>query len=160
MSRPLDSRGSEAERKEARLQGLLKRHNQRALETGQRLQGEFFLRLVDEFDQLDSEWTEVWLTWIYDHLYNRSVLDDKTRVLIVIGECCVLDEQVQLPNHIRSALRLGATPKEIFEVVLHSHVYAGMPRMIKAMRTYRSLMKDLRLLEVDDSPFRGDARDP
>jgi alkylhydroperoxidase/carboxymuconolactone decarboxylase family protein YurZ len=145
--------------KQDRLEQLQQRHNPKALETGQRLQGEFFLRLVDEFDQLDPEWTEVWLSWIYDHMYNRSVLDDKTRVLIVIGECCVLDEQVQLPNHVRSALRLGATPKEILEVILQSHIYAGMPRMIKAMRTYRGLMKDLDLLEVEDSTFRGDARD-
>jgi 4-carboxymuconolactone decarboxylase len=123
---------SELDGKEARRRDLSERHNRRALETGQRLQGEFFLRLVDEFDQLDPEWTEVWLTWIYDHMYNRSVLDDRTRVLIVIGECCVLDEQVQLPNHIRSALRLGATPQMIQEVILQSHIYVGMPRMIKA----------------------------
>ena len=150
---------SVSQSKQDRLEQLQERHNPKALETGQRLQGEFFLRLVDEFDQLDPEWTEVWLSWIYDHMYNRSVLGDKTRVLIVIGECCVLDEQVQLPNHIRSALRLGATPKEILEVILQSHIYAGMPRMIKAMRTYRGLMKDLNLLEVEDSTFRGDARD-
>lgn len=151
---------SELEGKEARRKDLSDRHNGRALETGQRLQGEFFLHLVDEFDQLDSEWTEVWLTWIYDHMYNRSVLDDRTRVLIVIGECCVLDEQVQLPNHIRSALRVGATPRQILEVILQSHIYAGMPRMIKAMRTYRALMKDLGLLDLHEPSFRGDAREP
>lgn len=151
---------SELDGKEARRKDLSDRHNRKALETGQRLQGEFFLRLVDEFDQLDPEWTEVWLTWIYDHMYNRSVLDDLTRVLIVIGECCVLDEQVQLPNHIRSALRLGATPRQVLEVILQSHIYAGMPRMIKAMRTYRSLMKDLGLLDLHESGFQGDAREP
>jgi alkylhydroperoxidase/carboxymuconolactone decarboxylase family protein YurZ len=151
---------SEPDGKEARRKDLSDRHNKQALETGQRLQGEFFLRLVDEFDQLDQEWTEVWLTWIYDHMYNRSVLDDRTRVLIVIGECCVLDEQIQLPNHIRSALRMGATPREILEVILQSHIYAGMPRMIKAMRTYRALMTDLGLLELKEPAFRGDAREP
>ena len=129
--------------KQGRLQQLLDRHNRKALETGQRLQGEFFLRLVDEFDQLDPEWTDVWLSWIYDHMYNRSVLD----------------EQIQLPNHIRSALRLGASPREVLEVILQSHIYAGMPRMIKAMRTYRALMKDLGLLDLEESGFRGDARE-
>jgi alkylhydroperoxidase/carboxymuconolactone decarboxylase family protein YurZ len=93
-------------------------------------------------------------------MYNRSVLDDRTRVLIVIGECCVLDEQIQLPNHIRSALRMGATPREILEVILQSHIYAGMPRMIKAIRTYRALMKDLGLVELKEPAFRGDAREP
>lgn len=145
--------------KEARKQELLERYNRKAIETGMRLQGEFFLRLVHEFDELDRDWTQVWLTWIYDHMYNRGVLDDKTRVLVIIGECVVSDELVQLPNHIRSALRCGATPREILEVILQAHIYCGMPRMIKAMRVYRALMRDLGLLEVTDPPFRGDARD-
>lgn len=138
---------------------LRSRYNSRAMETGQRLQGDFFLRLVDEFDQLDQEWTEHWLTWIYDGMYNRRVLDDKTRVLVIIGECCVLDEQVQLPNHIRSAMRCGATPREILEVILQSAIYAGMPNMIKSMRTFRSIMKDLGAMKLTDPSFRGDARD-
>ena len=145
--------------KEQRRQELLHKYNRKAVESGTRLQGEFFLRLVHEFDELDPEWTEVWLTWIYDHMYNRGVLDDKTRVLCIIGECVVSDEAVQLPNHIRSALRVGATPEEILEVILQTHVYAGMPRMIKGMRIYRELMRDLGLLELTDPPFRGDARD-
>ena len=144
--------------KAARLEELKSRYPAKALETGARLQREFFLRLVDEFDQLDPAWTEGWMSWIYGYQYNRGVLDDKTRVLVVIGECCVLDEQVQLPNHIMSALRAGATVEEIQEVVLQSAIYAGMPRMIKAMRTFRSLMQDMGLLELKEPVFRGDAR--
>jgi alkylhydroperoxidase/carboxymuconolactone decarboxylase family protein YurZ len=150
--------GKEDGAKAARLQELKSKYPAKALETGTRLQREFFLRLVDEFDQLDAGWTEGWLNWIYGYQYNRGVLDDKTRVLVVIGECCVLDEQVQLPNHIMSALRAGATVEEIQEVVLQSAIYAGMPRMIKAMRTFRSLMQDMGLLELKEPVFRGDAR--
>ena len=145
--------------KEARLRQLHERYNPKALETGQRLQGEFFLRLVDEFDQLDQEWTQDWLTWIYDRMYNRGVLDDRTRVLVIIGECCVSEELVQLPNHIRSALRCGATVKEIQEVILQSAIYSGMPKMIKSMRTFRALMRDLGRLDLSEPVFRGDARD-
>lgn len=145
--------------KQERLAELASRYNANALKTGQRLQGEFFLRLVEEFDQLDREWTEDWLTWIYDRMYNRRVLDDKTRVLVIIGECCVTDELVQLPNHIRSALRCGATVPEIQEVILQSAIYAGMPKMIKAMRAFRSLAADLDLLPLSDPVFRGDARE-
>jgi 4-carboxymuconolactone decarboxylase len=143
-----------------RKQELLDKYNRTAIETGTRLQGEFFLRLVHEFDELDPAWTQVWLTWIYDHMYNRRKLDDKTRVLIIIGECVVSDEAVQLPNHIRSALRVGATVEEIQEVILQAHVYAGMPRMIKGMRIFRDLMRDLGLLQLTEPPFRGDAREP
>ena len=57
---------------ETRKHQLLEKYNRRAIETGMRLQGEFFLRLVREFGELDPEWTQVWLTWIYDHMYNRA----------------------------------------------------------------------------------------
>ena len=35
-----------------------------------------------------------------------------------------------------------------------------MPRMIKGMRIFRELMRDLGLLNLTDPPFRGDAREP
>jgi alkylhydroperoxidase/carboxymuconolactone decarboxylase family protein YurZ len=145
--------------KQAKLEYLLNKYNRKGVETNLRLQGEFNLRTIEEFDELDPEWTETWLTWIYDRMYNRGRLDERTRILVIIGECCVLDEQVQLPNHIRSALRVGATKEEIWEVIVQSHIYAGMPKMIKAMRTYRSIMKDLGHLDLNEPVFRGDARE-
>lgn len=138
---------------------LYERHNRRALESGERIQGEFFLRLVEEFDELDEEWTEGWLTWIYDQQYNRDVLDAKTRILPIVGYCVILDDQGQLPNHMRAALRAGATPREILEIILQSAIYAGMPRMVRAMRTYRAFMRDMGLVEVTEPVFRGDARE-
>jgi 4-carboxymuconolactone decarboxylase len=144
---------------EERRAELFDRYDNTALETGIRLQGEFFLRVVDELDQLDPSFVDPWLRYIYKNIYNRGVLDDKTRVLVIIGECCVLDEDVQLPNHIRTALRVGATPQEILEVILQSAVYAGNPKMVKAMRAYSKLMGELGLLELSPSPFRQDLRD-
>jgi len=151
--------GSETETKASKREQLFEKYNNTGLETGIRLQGEHFLSRVEEFDELDPSWTEAWLTWIYDHLYNRNVLDDKTRVLVVLGECCVLGAEMQIPNHIRSAMRAGATEKEVLEVILQSAVYGGIPRMVVAMKHFRSLMKDLGKLDLTDPVFRGDARD-
>jgi 4-carboxymuconolactone decarboxylase len=144
---------------EDRKRELAERYGELPIETGSRLQGEFFLRMVEEFDQLDEGWTQGWLDWIYGYLYNRGVLDDKTRVLTIIGECCVSSALVQLPNHIRTALRVGATQEEVLEVILHSAIYGGMPKMIEAMRVYRSLMRDLDRLDLEEPVFRGDARE-
>jgi 4-carboxymuconolactone decarboxylase len=144
---------------EERRAELFQRYDATALETGIRLQGEFFLRVVDELDQLAPEFVDVWLRYIYTNLYNRNVLDDRTRVLVIIGECCVLDEGLQLPNHIRTALNAGATPAEILEVILQSAVYAGNPKMVKAMRAYRKIMAERGVIEVQESPFRQDLKD-
>jgi alkylhydroperoxidase/carboxymuconolactone decarboxylase family protein YurZ len=145
--------------KEEKRQQFVDRYGELPIETGGRLQGEFFLRMVEEFDDLDKDWTAGWLNWIYGYLYNRGVLDDKTRVLTIIGECCVSSALVQLPNHIRTALRVGATKEEVLEVILHSAIYGGMPKMIEAMRVYRDLMTDLGLQELEEPAFRGDARE-
>ena len=82
-----------------------------------------------------------------------------TRILIVLGECIVLGAEMQLANHIRSAMRAGATQEEIREVIFQSAVYGGIPKMVVAMRTYRRLMMDLGLLELTEPVFRGDARE-
>jgi alkylhydroperoxidase/carboxymuconolactone decarboxylase family protein YurZ len=145
--------------KEERRQRLVERYGELPIETGGRLQGEFFLRMVEEFDALDEDWTAGWLDWIYGYQYNRGVLDDRTRVLTIIGECCVSSALVQLPNHIRTALRVGATKEEVLEVILHSAIYGGMPKMIEAMRVYRNLMTDLGLEELPELVFQGDARE-
>jgi alkylhydroperoxidase/carboxymuconolactone decarboxylase family protein YurZ len=146
--------------REAKRARLYERYNNQALDSGQRIQGEFFLRLVEEYDELDQEWTEGWLTWIYDLQYNRGILDEKTRILPIVGYCVILDDQGQLPNHMRAALRAGATPREILEIILQSAIYAGMPRMVRAMRTYRTFMSQMGLLELTEPVFRGDAREP
>jgi 4-carboxymuconolactone decarboxylase len=145
--------------KEDKREQLYARYNNTGLDTGVRLQGEHFLHRVEEFDELDPEWTEAWLSWIYDHLYNRNILDDKTRILVILGECCVLGAEMQIPNHIRSAMRAGATEKEVLEVILQSAIYGGIPKMVVAMKHYRALMKDLGKLDLSEPVFRGDARD-
>jgi hypothetical protein len=38
----------------------------------------------------DPSFVDPWLRYIYTNIYNRGVLDDKTRVLVIIGECCVV----------------------------------------------------------------------
>jgi alkylhydroperoxidase/carboxymuconolactone decarboxylase family protein YurZ len=152
--------GAPEDAKAAKRQYLYERYNNRALDTGHRLQGDYFFHRVEEFDQVDPEFTQIWLTWVYDGMYNRQdKLDEKTRILVVLGECCVLGAEMQLANHMRSAMRAGASPEEIREVILQSHIYGGVPRMVAAMKQYRSLMGDLGLLEVSEPAFRGDARE-
>jgi alkylhydroperoxidase/carboxymuconolactone decarboxylase family protein YurZ len=98
---------------DARKQELLDKHNRKGVETGIRLQGEFFLRSLHDLSESDPEFAEKWLDWIYDYMYNRDVLDDRTRVLVIIGECVVGGHSSQLANHMRTALEVGATPEEI-----------------------------------------------
>jgi 4-carboxymuconolactone decarboxylase len=130
-----------------RMQKFSERYGAKGVETIARLQPRNFEGIFAELDDVDPEFTETWLNHIYGTMYNRGILDDKTRVLIIIGECTVADEMVQLETHIRTALIVGATPNEILEVILQSHIYGGNPNMCKGVRIYRRVMEELGLLE-------------
>ena len=47
----------------------------------------------------------------------------------------------------------GATPQEILEIILQASIYAGMPRTVRAMRTYRTFMREMGLLELSEPVF-------
>ncbi len=126
---------------------FIERYGPKGVESIARLQPEHIDGLVSEFDDLDPAFCETWLNHIYGNMYNRGIIPDKWRVMIVIGECVVAGEDVQIQTHIRTAIRLGATPEEVLEVILQAHVYAGMPKMINAMRIYRRIMSELGLLK-------------
>lgn len=132
---------------------LFANYNDRAMEQGHDLQGDYFLRTVDLFDELDADWTEAWLTFVYDYMYGRGVLDDKTRTLIVIGECIAAGHFEQLPNHMSTAIKVGADPREVLEVCLQSAIYCGMPSMRRAVNAFRTTMQTLGLQTFKDPPF-------
>jgi alkylhydroperoxidase/carboxymuconolactone decarboxylase family protein YurZ len=95
---------------------------------------------VQRLDKIDQNYLNLWLTLIYEGLYRRGVLDDKTRVLCIIGICTVLDELPQNYNHQRNALMLGATPREVLEVLLHSTFFCGMPRSLRGVAVLERIL--------------------
>ncbi|HET9142925.1 4-carboxymuconolactone decarboxylase [Actinophytocola sp.] len=65
-----------------------------------------------------SAWGGVWA---------RPELDRRTRSLLTLALLAALRCEPELAMHVRAALRLGVTPVEIREVLLHTAVYAGAP---------------------------------
>jgi 4-carboxymuconolactone decarboxylase len=63
-------------------------------------------------------WAEVWA---------RPGLDRKTRSCITLAALIALGREEELAMHVRAALRVGLTPDEIKEVLLHSAIYCGVP---------------------------------
>ena len=76
-------------------------------------------------------WVDVW---------QRGVLDRKTRSLITVAMLAALGKQHELKGHVRGALNNGATPEELQEVLLHAAVYCGIPTAVDAFRTAASVV--------------------
>jgi alkylhydroperoxidase/carboxymuconolactone decarboxylase family protein YurZ len=115
-----------------RVAALMERYGWRAIATGLRLRPVHHINLVDTLDALDPDYLQAWLDAIYGGMYGRRVLDDRTRILCVVGNTLAMGEQHQSRRHMRSALRNGATPKELLEVIFQTTGLFGHPNLMPA----------------------------
>lgn len=110
---------------------FLRKYGWRSLSAGLRLQPTHHVQSVERLDRVDQQFGKLWLDFVYAGMYSRGILDDKTRVLCVVGELFVMGEFHQAEHHIRNALMVGASGREVLEVILQSTIYAGMPRFVR-----------------------------
>lgn len=118
---------SEEDVADPRTAPLLERYGWEALSTGLRLRPRAQLDTVTRLDVVDQGFAALWLTAIYGRIYTRGVLDDRTRLLCMIGDCMAMGESKQLARHLRNALRHGASTEEVLEVIFQSCIVVGHP---------------------------------
>jgi 4-carboxymuconolactone decarboxylase len=85
-------------------------------------------------------WGDVW---------SRPGLDRRTRSCVTVALLAALGHEEELGMHVRAALRLGVTPQEIAEVLLHTAVYAGVPAANRAFSVAQRI--------VDEDRAAGDS---
>jgi alkylhydroperoxidase/carboxymuconolactone decarboxylase family protein YurZ len=164
---PLDGndrkRSYEAERKtwheqdvaDPRFADLMERHGWLAVGRGLQLRPRHHLNVLAWLDKLDPEFADLWVKFCYGGMYSRGMLDDKTRLLCMIGDCLAVAEETQARGHMRGALRQGAHPREIMEICFQTAVNFGMPPMLKALEVFVEVMaEDKRLDEIGNPPLR------
>ncbi|MGH8949456.1 MAG: carboxymuconolactone decarboxylase family protein, partial [Acidimicrobiia bacterium] len=123
---------NEADREDPRLPALIDRYGWQGISTGLRLRPRHHLNLDATLDALDPDYLQTWLDAIYGGMYTRGVLDDRTRVICVVGNTLAAGEQHQSRRHMRSALRSGATPKELLEVIFQTTGLFGHTHLMPA----------------------------
>ena len=108
---------------------------------------------IDNYDRVDPHYLKLWFDFIYGEMYPRGIIDDRTRLLMMVGICLALNEPVQLENHIRGAMLLGANAREVLEVIVNSTAYVGMPTTVQTVRVLLRVAKDEnRLGELSETP--------
>ena len=108
-----------------------------------RLQSHQGYASMQSYDKMDSHYLRLWLDFIYGEMYSRGIVDDRTRLLVMVGICLALNEPVQLENHIRGSMLLGASPREVLEVIVHSTAYCGMPTTVLTARVLERVAKEM-----------------
>ncbi|MFI7067186.1 carboxymuconolactone decarboxylase family protein [Kribbella sp. NPDC050124] len=79
---------------------------------------------------LDEGFTKAFYDLGYDDMYGRLVLDHRTRLLCMVGNTLAIGEIVQTRHHMRTAIRQGASPREVLEVLFQSVLLVGHPNVV------------------------------
>jgi alkylhydroperoxidase/carboxymuconolactone decarboxylase family protein YurZ len=132
---------------------MMTEHDWRGVSTGLRLRPKHHLNMLSYLHSLDAEFADLWIDFTYRGIYGRGILDDRTRILCIIGNCFSVAEGIQIRSHMRGALRAGAKPREILEVLFQSSAHFGMPTLMKSLVIFVKLMADDgRLAEIGNPP--------
>lgn len=164
MDGDASTRSEEEERKtwhaediaDPRFPGLMKRHGWLALGRGLTLRPKHHLNTMHNYSQMDPDWADLWVKFCYQGMYGRFIVDDKTRLLCMVGDCAAIGEEFNLRGHIKTALRYGATPREVMEVMLQTSVNFGMPTALYALDVFVQIMQaEGRLDEIGNPQTRA-----
>jgi len=70
----------------------------------------------------------------YGDIYSRNGLAARDREIATIAMLTALGgREPQLRVHMNSALNVGLTPDELYEIILHTLIFAGFPTAINAL---------------------------
>jgi 4-carboxymuconolactone decarboxylase len=75
-------------------------------------------------------------------LYSREVISQKQRELCAVASLTVLHRPKELHVHIHAALNVGATRREVAEVIFQQCTYGGMPVVVDALEVYGKVLAE------------------
>ena len=93
--------------------------------------------------RLDSVWADMFRDYVLEGMYTRDVLDHRTRELCAVAALTVLGRPGPLRDHIKGALRHGATTSEVLEAILQASVYGGFPTTFAALGDFEGVLEEL-----------------
>ncbi|HMK54541.1 MAG TPA: carboxymuconolactone decarboxylase family protein [Methanobacteriaceae archaeon] len=103
-----------------------------------------FQVLEDNLKDVAPDLAKYVVEFPYGDIYSRPGLDLKTRELVTIASITTMGgATTQLKSHIRGALNVGCTKKEILEVLIQMAVYAGFPRAINGVLAAKEVFKEI-----------------
>jgi 4-carboxymuconolactone decarboxylase len=77
--------------------------------------------------EFTADFQDLITRYAWGEIWGRPGLDRKTRSCLTLIALVALGRLEELELHLRAALRIGLTPDEIKEVLLHSAIYCGVP---------------------------------
>ncbi|WP_414468620.1 carboxymuconolactone decarboxylase family protein [Methanobacterium sp. ACI-7] len=103
-----------------------------------------YKQLADTLEDIAPDLARFVAEFPYGDVYTRQGLDLKTRELITVAAITALGTApLQLKSHIKGALNVGCTQKEIVEVLIQMAVYAGFPAALNGIYAAKEVFDEL-----------------
>ena len=138
-----------------RTQPLIDKHGWLAVGSGLTMRPRHHINILDWIDKMDSNFAGIWVKFCYGDMYTRGIVDNKTRLLCMVGDCLAVGEATNSRGHMRGAMRQGASPREVMEVIFQTSANFGMPPAWHALENFIEIMaEEGRLAEIGNPPMR------
>ena len=99
-------------------------------------------RLSKMMEGVAPDMVDMVLDFAYGEVMSREGLDLKTRELCIIASLAAMGLEVELKIHVRKAVHIGVSKREISEVLLQQTVYSGFPRAINALVAAKEVFEE------------------
>jgi len=73
-------------------------------------------------------------------LYSREVIPQRDRELCAVAALAVLGRLPELRAHCHAALNVGASRREVAEVIFQMVTYGGMPVVVEGLRVLKDVL--------------------
>jgi 4-carboxymuconolactone decarboxylase len=114
---------------------------QKGLEVRRALWGEEGIERLKNYEAVDKDLARFIVEYPFGNVWGRPDLDLKSRSMCTVAVLTALARGPELAIHIRGALNLGITEKEILEILIQVGVYAGLPVTVEAIRVAREVFE-------------------
>jgi 4-carboxymuconolactone decarboxylase len=91
----------------------------------------------------DTDFQEYITNSAWGAIWSRPHLTKRERSLITIAILTALGLEEELAMHIRATQNTGATEQDVKEVLLHTGVYAGVPKTNGAMKIAKKIYEEI-----------------
>ena len=82
---------------------------------------------IERTTDFTTDFQDLITRYAWGEIWSRPGLDRRTRSCITLAALVALGREEELAMHVRAAVRIGVTPDEIKEVLLHTAIYCGVP---------------------------------
>jgi 3-oxoadipate enol-lactonase/4-carboxymuconolactone decarboxylase len=99
-------------------------------------------RSVAAITPVTAAFQEFLTRYAWGDVWSRAELPRRDRSIATLAALVALGAEHELAMHVRAARRNGLTDEEIAEVLMHTALYAGLPRANRAMAILQAVLAE------------------